>query len=550
MEISIPLITAFFGLLGMSFGAATLSQPPAHRYAAVVAVGGYEDPWQHLNTAISGGNAVRSLLHDGLGFQALKLLRDPTKPDLDNWLDKLPQDVTDADELVVFVTGHGTSDGDFVLVDGQFAHVQALLSRVFSVPVPRILVILDFCYSAGYVQPAYSAAQAQIHLLSGAPKVRQIIAAGSAQISSEGSESLEYSPFVRHFLDYFDRSLPDFMKSRVVTAQDLANALADSEKDKDQKAKLELVPGASRDDFTFDLDGKEINGFREAVAKSQIDAGPLRAYARAYPHGLFLREAWARINSIEKQIRESYDLEFQRGSLTGGDETDVWVNLKDGLEYAWVPTTTEIKLGKEKLGAGESQKRDYGGFWMTQTEVPVSAYQGFAKNRNLQMPRAPGFNRRWRTGGQPMVNVSLAETASYCAYAGGRLPTEAEWEYAARAQRNLDTDYFGMGRAPGFTNLRGKLCRPVEAGCDTYEDVAPVDGLTNDVNAWSLFGMAGNVSEITAPVAGAPGGAADPNPQSSTKMWVRGPAAGAVVVLKAEPRGRPGLKHRWVSMPD
>src|ERR1022692_4238935 len=69
MEISIPLITAFFGLLGMSFGAATLSQPPAHRYAAVVAVGGYEDPWQHLNTAISAGNAVRSLLQDALGFQ-------------------------------------------------------------------------------------------------------------------------------------------------------------------------------------------------------------------------------------------------------------------------------------------------------------------------------------------------------------------------------------------------------------------------------------------------------------------------------------------------
>src|ERR1035438_7923082 len=98
MEISIPLITAFFGLLGMSFGATTLSQPPTHRYAAVVAVGGYGDPWPALKTTVSGGDAVRSLLQEGLGFQALPLLEDPTKPDLDNWLDALGQHVADADE--------------------------------------------------------------------------------------------------------------------------------------------------------------------------------------------------------------------------------------------------------------------------------------------------------------------------------------------------------------------------------------------------------------------------------------------------------------------
>jgi serine/threonine protein kinase len=72
-------------------------------------------------------------------------------------------------------------------------------------------------------------------------------------------------------------------------------------------------------------------------------------------------------------------------------------------------------------------------FWIGQTEVTVEAYQHFAQATGTGMPPPPGGESYWREPKQPMLNVTWEEAGAYCKWAGGRLPTEAEWEYAARA---------------------------------------------------------------------------------------------------------------------
>jgi sulfatase modifying factor 1 len=118
-------------------------------------------------------------------------------------------------------------------------------------------------------------------------------------------------------------------------------------------------------------------------------------------------------------------------------------------------------------------------------EVTHEQYAAFVKAKNHRVP----FH--WKSGQVPaglakvpVYNVSWDDAKAYCEAQGGRLPTEAEWEYAARGGLHAQ-DY------PWGDKFDSKLLRSgVESGPGEAGKYPP--------NAYGLYDMAGSMSEWTA----------------------------------------------------
>jgi formylglycine-generating enzyme required for sulfatase activity len=177
----------------------------------------------------------------------------------------------------------------------------------------------------------------------------------------------------------------------------------------------------------------------------------------------------------------------------------------------------EIDAAWRRFGWAEDQKRqaqaetpvhrvELGEFWMHRDEVTVAQYRRFAEANGRPMPDPPewGWDDR-----HPIVNVDWHDAAAYCAWAGGRLPTEAEWERAARGEatgvdgrpRRLfvwgDAAPEGQG---GFGSLPDAALKQRFADREIFPDyrdgfvfTAPIGSFP--ANGLGLNDMAGNVFE-------------------------------------------------------
>uniref|UniRef100_A0A8C7ENM1 Sulfatase modifying factor 2 n=1 Tax=Neovison vison TaxID=452646 RepID=A0A8C7ENM1_NEOVI len=111
-------------------------------------------------------------------------------------------------------------------------------------------------------------------------------------------------------------------------------------------------------------------------------------------------------------------------------------------------------------------------------------------------PSGPGSGIREKLE-LPVVHVSWNDARAYCAWRGKRLPTEEEWEFAARGGLNGQVYPWGNQFQPNRTNLwQGKFPKGDKAE-DGFHGVSPVNAFPPQ-NNYGLYDLMGNVWEWTA----------------------------------------------------
>lgn len=127
------------------------------------------------------------------------------------------------------------------------------------------------------------------------------------------------------------------------------------------------------------------------------------------------------------------------------------------------------------------------------TEVTVSKYMRCVSASACSPPAFVPGDSRYDHPDFPVTHVTWQDATDYCAWVGGRLPTEAEWELAARGHVN-NTFPWGKVYNPHLCNHGSFAADPTD-GRDGFLGLAPVGSFPDGATATGLLDMAGNAAE-------------------------------------------------------
>ncbi len=211
----------------------------------------------------------------------------------------------------------------------------------------------------------------------------------------------------------------------------------------------------------------------------------------------------ARLRQVAPHSPKLASLEAQLQKPKQGPAGEVFRDrLKDGSsgpEMVWIPEG-RFKMGDIQGGGGSNEKPVHWvsvkKFAMGRYEITFAEYDKFAKATGREKPS----DEDWGRGNRPVINVSWLDVTAYAKWLSQqtgqqyRLPTEAQWEYAARA--GTKTKYWwGNTASHEYANYGDDGWNGLAKGKDRWKYTSPVGSFA--ANPFGLYDTAGNVWEWT-----------------------------------------------------
>jgi formylglycine-generating enzyme required for sulfatase activity len=179
------------------------------------------------------------------------------------------------------------------------------------------------------------------------------------------------------------------------------------------------------------------------------------------------------------------------------------IRPSDGMTMFFVPAGS-FQMGSSE-NAPDAEASEFpqhevtlDSFWIDQSEVTNAQYNlcvNMGECRKSRYANNPGYNG----DSYPVVGVTWGDAVDYCTWVGGSLPTEAEWEYAAKGPSGFIY--------PWGNEFNGKLANFCDVNCeeswadktvdDGFEESAPVGSYPGGASWVGVLDLAGNVWEWT-----------------------------------------------------
>jgi len=486
-------------------------------WALLVGIDKYRDPQiPTLNTAVKDAVAVRDLLIERYGFKADRmhtlLNEQATREGIEGALYRLGQQAGPNDSVFIYYAGHGQTDiekvrGWWVPFDAKanepatFIKNASVRDEIAAMKAKHVYLVADSCFSGtlfaqSRTMPAFNDKFfARLYQ----SKSRWGLTSGMNEpVADQGKGG--HSIFAYFFLKTLRENEDPYLVPSHIYDQ-LAPLVG---RNAEQQPRSEPLQGAGDEggQFVFRLVGAATAKTGASAAKP--DPAPSAARTQAEQELKALEAQERHVEEQQKLAAVQQEIERKKKQIEDKKKTVI--------EEARVrPPSAPSQMGRELTGkdgapmllvpAGEflygdnNQRMTLPAFYMDKYELTTSRYAKFLQEAGRRKPHKWEEVSQVSDGNRPVIGVTWHDADAYCRQYGKRLPTEQEWEKAARG---TDGRKYPWGNEePTSQHAKYELDGNRVPSWNGYATLATVESYESGRSPYGMYHMAGNVWEWT-----------------------------------------------------